>query len=186
VDTDGDGIRELDGENINLNYVTYNNRCLSDFAQAIQVSLSAIGIGVSVNSTDSDTEWMLMQAGEYDLCDSNWITVGTGDPTAFLLNWYGGEDGSNFYGEDNQNGTNYCNYDSDEFDALYEQFIASLDTDERNELVVEMEQVLVNDCAVLLHGYYNSTMISNASKVTGAEISTFDYYWLSTDIKPAE
>ncbi|MCD7884863.1 MAG: ABC transporter substrate-binding protein [Lachnospiraceae bacterium] len=186
VDTDGDGIRELDGENINLNYVTYNNRCLSDFAQAIQVSLSAIGIGVSVNSTDSDTEWMLMQAGEYDLCDSNWITVGTGDPTAFLLNWYGGEDGSNFYGEDNQNGTNYCNYDSDEFDALYEQFIASLDTDERNELVVEMEQVLVNDCAVLLHGYYNSTMISNVSKATGAEISTFDYYWLSTDIKPAE
>ncbi|MCC8065507.1 MAG: ABC transporter substrate-binding protein [Clostridiales bacterium] len=186
VDTDGDGIRELDGENINLNYVTYNNRCLSDFAQAIQVSLSAIGIGVSVNSTDSDTEWSLMQAGEYDLCDSNWITVGTGDPTAFLLNWYGGEDGSNFYGEDNQNGTNYCNYDSDEFDALYEQFTASLDTDERNELVVEMEQVLVNDCAVLLHGYYNSTMISNVSKVTGAEIATFDYYWLSTDIKPAE
>ncbi|MCD7819446.1 MAG: ABC transporter substrate-binding protein [Lachnospiraceae bacterium] len=186
VDTDGDGVRELDGENINLNYITYNNRCLSDFAQAIQVSLSSIGIGVSVNSTDSDTEWMLMQSGEYDLCDSNWTTVGTGDPTAFLLNWYGGENGSNFYSTENPDGTNYCNYDSDEFDSLYEQFIASTDTDERNALVVEMEQVLVNDCAVLLHGYYNSTMISNASKVTGAEIATFDYYWLSTDIKPAE
>ncbi|MCD8347026.1 MAG: ABC transporter substrate-binding protein [Lachnospiraceae bacterium] len=184
VDSDGDGIRELDGEPINLTYITYNNRCLSDFAQAIQVSLTSIGIGVSVNSTDSDTEWMLMQAGEYDLCDSNWTTVGTGDPTAFLLNWYGGTDGSNAYSSDNPDGTNYCNYDSDEFDALYEQFTASTDTDERNALVVEMEQVLVNDVAVLLHGYYNSTMISNASKVTGAEIATFDYYWLNTDIKP--
>ncbi len=185
VDSDGDGIRELDGENISLVYVTYDNRCLSDFAQAIQVSLSAIGIDVQVNSTDSDTEWMLMQAGEYDLCDSNWTTVGTGDPTAFLMNWYG-NDGENFYSDDNMAGTNYCNYESDEFDSLYDEFTASIDTDDRNDLVVQMEQVLVDDAAVILHGYYNSTMISNASKVTGAEISTFDYYWLSTDIKPAE
>ncbi len=185
VDTDGDGIRELDGENINLTYITYNNRCLSDFAQAIQVSLNAIGIGVSVNSTDSDTEWMLMQAGEYDLCDSNWTTVGTGDPTAFLLNWYG-DGGNNLYSDDNMDGTNYCSYVSDEYDALYDQFVASIDTEERNDLVVQMEQVLVDDAAVLLHGYYNSTMISNASKVTGAEIATFDYYWLDTGIRPAE
>ncbi len=185
VDTDGDGIRELDGENISLVYVTYDNRCLSDFAQAIQVSLSAIGIDVQVNSTDSDTEWMLMQAGEYDLCDSNWTTVGTGDPTAFLMNWYG-NGGENFYSDENMGGTNYCNYESEEFDSLYDQFTNSIDTDERNDLVVQMEQVLVDDAAVYLHGYYNSTMISNTAKVTGAEISTFDYYWLSTDIKPAE
>ena len=49
-----------------------------------------------------------------------------------------------------------------------------------------MEQVLIDDCAVLVHGYYNSTMISNKAKVSGAEIPAFDYYWLTTDIKPAE
>ena len=183
VDTDGDGIRELDGQNINLNYVTYVNRCLADFAQAIQISLSEIGIGCTVNNTDSDTEWNLMQAGEYDLCDSNWTTVGTGEPSAFLKNWYGGDHGSEFYS--NGGGANYCFYENDEFDGYYDQYMASTDTAERADLVIKMEQVLLDDAAVLVHGYYNSSMISNKAKVTGADISTVDYYWLKTDIKPA-
>ena len=185
VDTDGDGIRELDGQNINLQFDTYKNRCLSDFAEAIQSQLAVVGIGCTVNVLDSDTLWMQMQEGDYDLTNSNWITVGTGDPTAYLLNWYG-NGGENFFSNDNTDATNYCGYDSEEFNELYDQFTASLDQEERDELVVQMEQVLINDCAVLVHGYYNSTMISNASKVTGAEIPAFDYYWLNTDIKPAE
>ncbi len=51
-------------------------------------------------------------------------------------------------------------------------------------LVIQMEQILIDDCAVLVHGYYNSTFLSNASKVTGADIHTVDYYWLSTEIAP--
>ena len=180
VDTDGDGIRELDGENIVLEFDTYKNRCLSDFAEGIQSQLSAVGIGCKVNVMDSDTLWMEMQEGDYDLTNSNWITVGTGDPEAYLLNWYG-NGGENFFTEDNTDATNYCKYDNEEFNKLYDQFKASLDEQERKDLVV-----LIDDCAVLVHGYYNSTMISNASRVTGAEIPAFDYYWLTTDIKPAE
>ncbi len=185
VDTDGDGIRELDGENINLEFDTYKNRCLSDFAEAIQSELAKVGIGVSVNVMDSDTLWAQMEDGDYDLSNSNWITVGTGDPTNYLLNWYG-NGGDNFFSDDNQDATNYCGYDSEEFNQLYDQFTTSLDEEERDSLVVQMEQTLINDAAVLVHGYYNSTMISNVEKVQGAEIAAFDYYWLNTDIKPAE
>ncbi len=182
VDSDGDGFRELDGEKITLQYITYVNRCLSDFAEAIQISLADIGIDVQVNNTDSDTEWNMMQAGEYDLCDSNWTTVGTGEPSAFLKNWYGGDNGSEFYV--NGGGTNYCWYENDEFDALYDKYMASTDVEERADLVIDMEQILIDDCAVLVHGYYNSTFLSNAAKVTGADIHTVDYYWLSTEIAP--
>ncbi len=182
VDSDGDGFRELDGEKITLQYITYTNRCLSDFAEAIQISLSEIGIDVNVTNTDSDTEWNMMQAGEYDLCDSNWTTVGTGEPSAFLKNWYGGDNGSEFYV--NSGGTNYCWYENDEFDTLYDQYMASTDVDERADLVIQMEQILIDDCAVLVHGYYNSTFLSNAAKVSGADIHTVDYYWLSTEIAP--
>lgn len=185
VDSDGDGIRELDGKNIELRFVTYKNRRLSDFAEAIQLQLSKVGIGVNVNVTDSDTNWMLMQAGEYDLLSSNWTTVATGDPTNFLLNWYG-NGGKNFYSEGNNVATNYCHYDSSKFNEAYEKFVASTDEQERNQLIVDIEQTLINDAAVLVHGYYKSTMISNKAKVSGAEISTFDYYWLSTDIKPVK
>ncbi len=182
TDSDGDGFREFNGEKITLQYITYVNRCLSDFAEAIQISLSEIGIDVNITNTDSDTEWNMMQAGEYDLCDSNWTTVGTGEPSAFLKNWYGGDNGSEFYV--NSGGTNYCWYENDEYDALYDQYMASTDVEERADLVIQMEQILIDDCAVLVHGYYNSTFISNAAKVSGADIHTVDYYWLSTEIAP--
>ena len=165
-----------------MQYITYTNRCLSDFAEAIQISLSEIGIEVNLLNTDSDTEWNMMQAGEYDLCDSNWTTVGTGEPSVFLKNWYGGDQGSEFYV--NSRGTNYCWYENDEFDALYDRYMASTDMEERADLVIQMEQILINDCAVLVHGYYNSTFLSNAAKVSGADIHTVDYYWLSTEIAP--
>ena len=47
VDTDGDGIRELDGQNINLRYISYENRLLNDFADAHAQYLAEIGIGVT-------------------------------------------------------------------------------------------------------------------------------------------
>lgn len=173
VDTDGDGIREKDGQNISLNYITYENRRLSDFAQAIQTQLAEIGIDVQINSMDADTEWNMMVAGEYDLCDSNWITVGNGDPSEYLANWY------------SKSGANYCNYKNDEFDRLYETFTTSLDENERIECVKQMQQILIDDAAVIVHGYYNSSMIAD-STVTGASIHTADYYWLTTEIAPAE
>lgn len=185
VDTDGDGIRELDGENINLEFVTYVNRCLDDFAQAVQVSLTDVGIGCEVNVVDDQSLWDELEEGEYDLLNCNWTTVGTGDPTDYMLNWYAGKDGANLF-KDGSNGANYCAYVSEEYDALYDKFVASTDDAEKSDLIIQMEQVLLDDAAVLVHGYYNSTMISNASKVTGADIATIDYYWLTSDIKPAQ
>lgn len=184
-DSDGDGIRELDGKNIELNYITYENRCLDDFAQAVQVGLKEIGVGCKVNVVDDQTLWDEIEKADYDLCDCNWTTVGTGDPTDYMRNWYGGKDGDNLF-KNGGKGANYCGYENDEYDKLFDQFLKSTDEKEKADFVIKMEQILLDDAAVLVHGYYNSTMISNASKVTGAEIETIDYYWLSSDIKPAQ
>ena len=178
VDSDGDGIREKDGEKISLRYITYDNRRLSDFAQAIQSQLTEIGIEVNVNVTDSDTEWNMMVNGEYDLCDSNWTTVGTGDPTEYLRNWYGP-------GSEGDARTNYCNYHNDEFDKLYDELGQTYEDADRAELIKQMQQILIDDAAVVVHGYYNMTMISNKT-VADANIHTADYYWITNEIHPAE
>lgn len=172
VDSDGDGIREKDGQNISLKYITYESRRLSDFAQAIQTQLADIGIEAKVETMDGATEWNMMVAGEYDLCDSNWTTVATGDPTEYLANWYGKSE------------ANYCNYKNEEFDKNYETFVDSLDEAERKECVKNMQQILIDDAAVVVHGYYNSSMISD-NTVSGANIHTADYYWITTEIAPA-
>lgn len=172
-DTDGDGIREMNGKNISLRYITYENRRLSDFAQAIQTQLKDLGIDVKIDSMNADKEWNLMVAGEYDLCDSNWITVGNGDPTEYLANWYGKSD------------ANFCNYKNDKFDKLYEQLETEFDEAKRAKIIEQLQQILIDDAAVVVHGYYNSSIISDKT-VTGADIHTADYYWLTTEIAPAK
>ena len=174
VDTDGDGIRELDGENINLVYLAYTSRNLNDFAQAIALQLEDIGIGVTLTVSDYDTITALQNAGEFDLVTANTTTVGTGDPQDFLSYWYSG------------NSQSYGYYHNEEYDACYEALEVATDADERLDLITRMQQILIDDAATIIHGYYNSRMLSWADRVTGAEIATIDYYWLTTDIAPAQ
>ena len=157
VDTNGDGTRELDGKEIVLHYVTYPNRCLGDFAEAIQQQLSSIGIGVDLEIGDSARQWDSYQSGDFDINGSNWTTVGTGDPTEYLAAWC------------STSGSDYCGYKNEEYDKLF------------NELAV----ILVDDAAAIVHGYYNSSMISRNETIGGAAIHTADYYWITTEIYPA-
>lgn len=173
VDTNGDGIRELDGEEIILHYVTYSNRCLDDFAEAIQQQLSVIGIGVDLEIGDSARQWDSYQSGDFDLNGSNWTTVGTGDPTEYLAAWC------------STSGADYCGYVNEEYDALYDELSTTFDADARRDIIQRMQQILIDDAVVVVHGYYNSSMISRNATIGGAAIHTADYYWLTTEIYPA-
>lgn len=172
VDTDGDGIRELDGKPISLTYVAFSSRNLNDFAEAIALQLREVGIGVTVNVTDYDTALALQNAGEFDLITANSTTVGTGDPQDFLGGWY------------SANSKSYGYYANDEYDELYEKLTVTMDSAERLELITRLQQILIDDAANIVHGYYNSRMLSRVDSVTGASIATIDYYWLTTAFAP--
>lgn len=174
VDTNGDGWRELEGKNIELNSVAFSSRNLNEFAEAVALQLSEIGIKVNVNIRDYDTALALQNAGEFDMITSNALTVGAGDPMEFLGNWYSGHSAS------------YGFYANPEYDAVYEELMTELDSGRRTELITRLQQILIDDASNVVYGYYNSRMISNAKKVSGAEIATMDYYWLTTNIKSAE
>lgn len=174
VDSDGDGIRELDGKPVEITFITYVNRCLDTFAEACEPAISGLGIKCNVQVVDDQKIWDVLEAGDFDILNNNWTTVGVGDPTPYLKNWLGGD------------AANYNGYQNDTYDAAMKQLATEADDAKREELVLTCEQCLLDDAAVLVHGYYNSSMISNANKVKGAEINTIDYYWLSSDIKPAQ
>lgn len=171
IDTDGDGYRELDGQNIDLNYIVYTSRNLNDFAEAISLTLAEIGIKITVNIRDYDTALALQNAGEFDIITSNSITVGTGDPQDFLGNWY------------SENSKSYGYYSNETYDTLYEQLMIETNSEKRTEIITELQQILIDDAANIIHGYYNSRMFSNSEKVTGAEIATIDYYWITTQMQ---
>lgn len=173
VDADGDGFRELNGAKINLDYLTYDSRNLSVMAEAVSAQLAEIGIQATVTKLDADTEWNKLVAGDYDLNSSNWMTAQEGDPYSYLANWY------------SKSAANYCGFKNDEYDSLYEQLETELDTAERKKIFVRLQQILIDDAAVLVHGYYNSTMCSNAKTVSGAVVATADYYWITSVVRPA-
>lgn len=172
IDRDGDGIREMpDGTPVKLKYVTYVNRCLDTFAEAIKQQLDEIGIYIDLVITDGAGQWDSYQSGDFDMNSSNWTTVGTGDPTEYMDEW--------------RTGVGYCSWNNAEFDALFDELDQTFDNAARKEIIQKMQQLLLDDAAALPLGYYNSSMISRNSAIGGAAINTADYYWITTDIYPA-
>ena len=55
--------------------------------------------------------------------------------------------------------TSYCAYSNPDYDKLYEELKGEMDPEKRKDLIFQMQQILVDDAAVLIDGYYNSSMI---------------------------
>lgn len=173
VDTNGDGIRELDGKEIMLKYVTYPNRCLDTFAEAVQQQLTAVGIGVDLIISDGAGQWDSYQSGDFDINSSNWNTAATGDPCEYMNAWWGDCE------------ADYCGYNNPEYNELFAKLQTTYDDAQRKDIIQRLQQILIDDAAAFPLGYYNSSMISNNAAIGGAAINTADYYWITTDIYPA-
>ena len=74
---------------------------------------------------------------------------------------------------------------NEEYDKLFNELKTEMDPDKREDLIFQMQQILIDDAAVLIDGYYNSSMIYSKN-VGYAKIHTADYYWLTTEIVPAD
>ena len=172
VDTNGDGVREIDGKNISLTYLVYSSRQLDTFAEAVSTVLNSIGIGVDYQVRDYDTILGLQASGDFDMVTSNAIIVPTGNPDAFLGNFYSG------------NSSGYGYYSNADYDAAYEEMITSTDEDRKAELYVTMQQILIDDAATIVHGYYNSSITYKNSVITGVEMYPLDYTWITTKWAP--
>ncbi|MCR5538618.1 MAG: hypothetical protein K6F13_05050 [Lachnospiraceae bacterium] len=173
VDNDGDGIRELNGENIEINVVTNTSRQMDVLADAMVPMLQDIGIGAVHNLTDDQVE--VCASGAYDLVCWNQVVMQTGDPSNFLYQW-----------DSDNTGSNYSRYNNPEYNALYDQLIQTADADEAAGIVQQMQQMLLDDGAYMMAGYYNFNS-ANSSNVTGVVTNgTADYYWITNDIAPAQ
>lgn len=172
IDSDGDGYREIDGNgtNVEITYYYNNSRQMDLIAQAQASQIENVGIKVNLQQTDSNTD--IMKSGNFDLVCSNEVTSPTGDPTKFLSHWY------------SQSTDNYSNYKNNEFDKLYSQLQVEFNTDTRRDDIIKLQQILLDDCAVLTYGYYNFNICSTDT-ITGAYCPTSDFYWITKDIKPA-
>ena len=84
VDSDGDGIREKDGQKLEIRWLTYPSRQeLPLLAEAAQSTLKEIGMDVQINATaDHNSIWKDTSA--WDVYVGANVNCGLGDPTNFF------------------------------------------------------------------------------------------------------
>ncbi len=170
TDTDGDGIREKDGQPLTLRWLTYPSRQeLPLLAEAAQATLGEIGFDVSIQNT-ADHNTIRTDSGAWDIYVSAFVTAPTGDPEYFFA--YCCLDGSY---------QNVGHYHSDRLEELAGQLAAEFDPARRGELAVEMQQTVLDDNAYVFCSHLRMSMIARAG-VTGLTAHPCDYYEITVDL----
>lgn len=171
VDTDGDGWREINGENIYLTYYQTAAHGSSEaglIAQAVQSSFKEIGVNVEIMSTENLSD--VRSSGNFDFYSNNDMTAPTGDCQYYLTYTYQGG-----------NETNYTKYQNAEFDKGLDSLFDEYDVQARYKIAQNLAQILVDDAADL---YVTSVPINTVSQsyVKNAKQPTVDYYMITPDI----
>ena len=170
VDSDGDGIREKDGQKLTVRWLTYPGRLeLPLLAESAQASLKEIGIDVEVNSTANHTD-IRKDASAWDVYVSALTTAPTGDPEYFFKATCLSDSTKNFGA-----------YENAELDALAGQLHTTFDVDERASIASQMSQAILDD-----HGYFFASFLQmgivSQANVKGLAAHPCDYYEITVDL----
>jgi peptide/nickel transport system substrate-binding protein len=152
IDTNGDGVREKDGIELRLIFQTSIQNLRQKTQDQVKKDLEAIGIGVDLKQIDSsiffgpvkDTTDTRRQfyADLEEFAYSN----KSPDPTAYMAGWTCDQIAQKENEWSLPNWSRYCN---PKFDELFQQAATELDQNKRAELFVQMNEILIQDAAVI-------------------------------------
>ena len=172
-DADGDGIREKDGQDLVIRWLTYPSRQeLPLLAESVQATLKEIGMNVTINST-ADHNSIRVDPTAWDVYASAMVTAPTGDPEYFFTTHCL-----------DSSAVNNGHYHSDKLEQLETEMAKTFDTQRRNELAVEMQRTILDDNAFVFCSHLKMSMISQAD-VTGLVAHPCDFYEITVDLAPA-
>jgi len=146
VDGNGDGIREKDGVDLIVRYIT-NQRELRKSVQAVvEQQWKLVGIGAELVNYSSDIYWNSYNdggpqaLGEYDIAEFSSVQNAYPDPDASS-----GWTCDQICNADNPDGANNQGYCNPEIDKLMAEQATTLDPVKRKELYNQIEQIIYDD-----------------------------------------
>lgn len=170
-DTNGDGIVEKDGKDLELNYIYYSSRAeLPILAEATQFSLGQIGMKVNLKEMDYSTLMQEREKGEFDMYIMNIITAGTGDPESFFQGYFKSDAAINI-----------GKYSNAELDALLNELSVEFDPAKRSEIIAKVQQSIIDNPGFVSYAYPKTNIVHHKN-VTGVKMLPADFYWVTTDI----
>ena len=175
-DTNGNGIRDKNGTEMQMVFQTSVNPLRQKTQTVVKQGLQSIGVGVELKSIDPSVYFSSDSSNndtvEHFYADLQMYTTGNTvpDPTSYMNfqtcnqipqkanNWSG------------DNNSRYCN---PEYDELWQQASQELDTEQRNQLFIEMNDLLIEDAAVipLVH---RADVMAFGNSITGYEPTAWD------------
>lgn len=169
-DSDGDGIREKDGQKLTIRWLSYPSRQeLPLLAESAQATLKEIGIDVELNVT-ADHNSIVADPTAWDVYAGAFVTCPTGDPMYFFSTHCLDTSVSNRGG-----------YHSDRLEDLAVQMNSTFDVSERGNIAVQMQQQILDDNAFVFCSFLRMSIISRKG-VTGLDAHACDYYELTADL----
>jgi peptide/nickel transport system substrate-binding protein len=162
-DTDGDGIRDKNGQPLTL--ITYITADAEEFFQAIQGQLLEAGMDMELNVLE-----MSVWIDESSSCEANftWLGYASGDPQLM----------QRIFGSENIGAFNWSCWSNQEFDTIVQEADSELDGDKRCELF-RQAQWLVMDNAVTVPLYERDVSVIAKKEVHDIAFDKVGfYYWL--------
>jgi peptide/nickel transport system substrate-binding protein len=147
--------------------VLHTNADYADLCAFIMKQWERIGVKSSMEVLDPGTLRSLRDKQQLAMFRASWIADYPDPENYFAL----------FYGK-NASPPNYFKFKHDTFDALYERALRSIDEKERNDLYVQMDQILVDEAPVIFLFYDQSALFAQQN-IKGVKLNPMNNLDLS-------
>lgn len=175
TDTDGNGIRELNGQDIVLKLRSYEGRpALRPTLEISQVLLQQVGIGAEIAMGEFGANNDALQAGEIDMHLQAWGTAPQGDPDYFPSSLVATDASSNVSG-----------YTNPELDALLAEGRNLFTTEERQPIYAKV-QTIVNQDLPLIPLFHKTQVSVGNGNIVGYRIHPAETYLASPELDLVE
>lgn len=175
-DSNGDGIRDQDGVEMQIVFQTSVNPLRQKTQAVVKQGLQSVGVGVELKNIDPSVYFSSDPSNndtvEHFYADLQMYTTGNSspDPTAYMNfmtckqipqkanNWSG------------DNSSRYCNR---EYDCLLQAASQELDPQKRNQLFIEMNDLLIKD-TVVIPLVHRADVMAFGNSITGYKPTAWD------------
>ncbi len=176
TDTNGNGTRDKDGQEMEMVFQTSVNPVRQKTQEIVKQSLEDLGIGVELKSIDASVYFSGDPASRETLerfqADIQMFTTGNTnpDPGSYMKTYTCGEITQK---ENNWTKTNYSRYCNPEYDALWQQSTTELDPAVRQDLFIQMNDMLIDEVAVipLVH---RADAVGVSNRLAGINLTPWD------------
>lgn len=172
VDHNGDGTRDIQGQELSFDYYFKADHGSADsalIAQCLQQDFAALG--VKLNLFPAENLPAIMASGDFDFFSANDSTLPTGDPYVFMH--------SRFHSAGD---ANFGHYHSPKLEQLLSTMAQTFDPEKRHQLTQALLTELKSDVAAFFINHIEINEVAS-SKLNHLHLYSFDYYFIDDQVR---